>query len=46
MALIKCIECGKKISDSEEKCPNCGKELSLEDKQKGFCLMRKSKRSR
>ena len=24
MALIKCSECGKEISDSAERCPNCG----------------------
>lgn len=24
MAMIKCKECGKKISDSADKCPHCG----------------------
>ena len=24
MALIKCPECGKEISDAAESCPNCG----------------------
>ena len=24
MALIKCPECGKKISDKARKCPDCG----------------------
>lgn len=24
MALIKCVECGKEISDKAESCPNCG----------------------
>lgn len=24
MSMIKCIECGKRISDKAEKCPNCG----------------------
>lgn len=24
MALIKCLECGKEISENAEKCPNCG----------------------
>ena len=24
MALIKCTECGKEISDKTDKCPNCG----------------------
>ena len=25
MAMIKCMECGKDISDKAKKCPNCGK---------------------
>jgi len=25
MALVKCGECGKEISDSAGKCPHCGK---------------------
>lgn len=25
MALIKCSECGKEISDKADKCPNCGR---------------------
>jgi len=24
MAIIKCPECGKEISDKAEKCPHCG----------------------
>ena len=24
MALVKCTECGREISDKAEKCPNCG----------------------
>ena len=24
MALIKCPECGKEISDTAKSCPNCG----------------------
>lgn len=24
MALVKCDECGKEISDSAKKCPHCG----------------------
>lgn len=32
MALIKCPECGKEISDSVSNCPNCG--YSLKKKQK------------
>ncbi|MDO5562202.1 MAG: zinc ribbon domain-containing protein [Synergistaceae bacterium] len=27
MAMIKCPECGKEISDSAEVCPNCGKSM-------------------
>ena len=27
MALIKCPECKKKISDQCEKCPNCGLDI-------------------
>ncbi len=29
MALIKCKECGKEISDKAEKCPNCGYSVNL-----------------
>ena len=34
MSLIKCIECGKKISEYADKCPNCGcqVEISKHDK--------------
>lgn len=32
MALIKCRECGKKISDKAEKCVNCGAPIVLNDK--------------
>ena len=28
MALIKCPECGKKVSDKSKKCPNCGINLA------------------
>jgi hypothetical protein len=28
MALIKCIECGKEVSDKASTCPNCGCPLS------------------
>ena len=27
MALIKCVECGKEISDEARSCPNCGKPM-------------------
>ena len=32
MALIKCPECGKEISDKAMSCPNCGLPLRREDK--------------
>lgn len=32
MALMKCTECGKEISDKSKKCPNCGFKIS-ENKQ-------------
>jgi len=32
MALIKCPECGKEISDKAMACPNCGMPLRREDK--------------
>ncbi|TGY91001.1 zinc ribbon domain-containing protein [Petralouisia muris] len=32
MALIKCSECGKEISDKATICPNCGMPLRLEDR--------------
>lgn len=28
MALIKCSECGKQISDKAKTCPNCGNQIS------------------
>ena len=28
MALIKCPECGKEISDTAKQCPNCGHPLT------------------
>lgn len=30
MALIKCPECGKEISDQATSCPNCGYPISNE----------------
>ena len=35
MALIKCPECGKQISDKAESCPNCGYriESTIEEKK-------------
>ena len=32
MALIKCIECGKEISDKANACPNCGCPVGIENK--------------
>lgn len=32
MALIKCSECGKEISDKASTCPNCGMPLQREDR--------------
>ncbi len=33
MALIKCNECGKEISDKASACPNCGCPIELEIKE-------------
>lgn len=33
MALIKCPECNKEVSDEARRCPNCGKQIwSKKDK--------------
>ena len=32
MALIKCPECGKEISDNASKCPNCGNPMYVKKK--------------
>lgn len=40
MALIKCIECGKEISDKTEACPNCGFKLDIDAKEKGSKMMK------
>lgn len=37
MALIKCPECGKEISDKAGKCPHCGKILKQESEIKNTC---------
>lgn len=29
MALIKCSECGKEVSDKAESCPNCGNPIAI-----------------
>ena len=33
MALIKCSECGKEISDKAPACPNCGMPLRSKDRR-------------
>lgn len=44
MALIKCPECKKKISDVAEKCPNCGKLISDADRENAYKQNKKSKK--
>ena len=43
MALIKCKECGKEISDSAKRCPHCGfvykKEKAKKEKSKAFKII-------
>ena len=40
MALIKCPECGKEISDKSKQCIHCGFPLpTVEDVPDGFCLI-------
>ena len=34
MALIKCSECGKEISDKAESCPHCGNPISKKEESK------------
>ena len=34
MAIIKCPECGKEISDKATSCPNCGFPLTKEQPEK------------
>lgn len=36
MALIKCCECGKEISDKAGACPNCGAPVKITQKSNGF----------
>lgn len=38
MALIKCKECGKEISDTATKCIHCGIEFDSQKKSKGMVL--------
>ena len=35
MALIKCYECGKEISDSASSCPGCGAPVRVKQHKKG-----------
>ena len=35
MALIKCSECGKEVSDKAKACPNCGNPIAS-PRNKGF----------
>ena len=32
MAMMKCVECGKEISDQARTCPNCGHPSDIEAK--------------
>lgn len=32
MALMKCDECGKKVSDKAKNCPHCGAPVEVEEK--------------
>ena len=34
MALIKCSECGKQISDKAKKCPHCGANNKIQSRRK------------
>ena len=40
MALIKCPECGKKVSDKANACIHCG--YPLNEQKEDFCIRRKS----
>ncbi len=37
MALIKCPECGKEISEKAFECPQCGKQLKEKESSKKYC---------
>lgn len=39
MALIKCADCGKEVSDSAPTCPGCGKPIKPQRKQTSGCAM-------
>lgn len=38
MALTKCSECGKEVSNKAKSCPNCGAPLNSKEKKKGSLL--------
>lgn len=38
MALIKCPECNKEISDTAKRCPNCGYKFPIKNK-KNICII-------
>lgn len=44
MALIKCPECKKKVSDQTNKCPNCGRTITDADKELAIEQNKKSKK--
>ena len=44
MALIKCPECGKKVSDQTKQCPNCGRTITDADKELAIEQNKKSKK--
>lgn len=46
MALIKCPECKKKISDQANECPNCGRKITESDKELAIIQKKKTKRGR
>lgn len=40
MALVKCKECGKEVSNKAESCPGCGKPIKKKEKEGGIgCLL-------
>ena len=45
MALIKCPECGKEISDQEDFCPNCGYDLEGKKRRKKYARNGRDKTS-
>ena len=38
MALIKCIECGKDVSENDAICPNCGNPISEKKNEKSVVI--------